>query len=163
MREVTETELRGCFVNATRRELEQLPIPGLHETIWQEREFLGWRDPRSRRLGYVVHWRGEELVGIVVRGAPGGLRPGIAAMCSLCHSTQPATQVRMFSARLADLDGDTGSSIGTYICDGLDCSHIIRTGPPQLLTADRISSRSEALLERVTRFTARVERALREH
>lgn len=162
MREVTESELRSCFVNATRRELEQLPIPGLHETMWGEREYLGWRDPRSSRLGYLVHWRGDELLGIVVRGAPGGLRPGIAAMCSLCHSTQPATQVRMFSARLAGVDGDTGSSMGTYICDALDCSHIIRTGPPHLVTSDRIAARAEALLERVTRFTARVERAIRE-
>lgn len=161
MREVSETELLGCFVNATRRELEQLPMPGLHETIWAEREYLGWRDPRSSRLGYLVHWRDDTLIGVVVRGAPGGLRPGIAAMCSLCHSTQPATQVRMFSARLADLDGDSGSSIGTYICDALDCSHIIRTGPPALLTSDRIASRSEALLGRVTRFTSRVERAVK--
>ncbi|SFR97002.1 FBP C-terminal treble-clef zinc-finger [Agrococcus baldri] len=162
MREVTESELRSCFVNATRRELEQLPMPGLHETIWGEREYLGWRDPRSNRLGYMVHWRGEELIGVVVHGAPGGLRPGIAAMCSLCHSTQPATQVRMFSARLAGLDGDTGSSMGTYICDALDCSHIIRTGPPHLVTSDRIAARAESLLERVTRFTGRVERAIRE-
>ena len=28
MREVTEEQLRACFVNATDRELEQLPIPG---------------------------------------------------------------------------------------------------------------------------------------
>lgn len=161
MREVTETELRSCFVNATPQELAQLPMPGLHEAIWEEREYLGWRDPRSSRLGYLVHWRDDELVGLVVRAAPGGLRPGIAAMCSLCHSTQPATQVRMFSARLAGPDGDTGSTIGTYICEALDCSHIIRTGPPHLLTADRVASRSEALLGRVTRFTARVERAIR--
>jgi len=162
MREVTETELRACFVNATQRELDQLPIPGLHETIWAEREYLGWRDPRSSRLGYLIHWQGDQLIGVVVRAAPGGLRPGIAAICSLCHSTQPATQVRMFSARMAGLDGATGSSIGTYVCDRLDCSHIIRTGPPHLLTSDRIASRSEALLGRVARFTARVQRATRE-
>jgi hypothetical protein len=52
--------------------------------------------------------------------------------------------------------------MGTYICDALDCSHIIRTGPPHLVTSDRIAARAEALLERVTRFTARVERAIRE-
>lgn len=162
MREVTETELRECFVNATRRELEQLPMPGLHETIWDEREYLGWRDPRFTRLGYLVHWRGDELVGVVLRGAPGGLRSGIAAMCSMCHSTQPATQVRMFSARLADLDGHTGSSVGTYLCEALDCSHIIRTGPPHLLTAERLASRSEALLGRIISFTGRIERAIKE-
>ncbi|WP_405217344.1 FBP domain-containing protein [Agrococcus sp. Ld7] len=162
MREVTETELRECFVNATRRELEQLPMPGLHETIWDEREFLGWRDPRFTRLGYLAHWRSDQLVGVVLRGAPGGLRSGIAAMCSMCHSTQPATQVRMFSARLADLDGHTGSSVGTYMCEALDCSHIIRTGPPHLLTTDRLASRSEALLDRVVSFTGRIERAIKE-
>jgi hypothetical protein len=162
MREVTEEQLRTCFVNATRRELEQLPMPGLHETIWHEREYLGWRDQRSSRLGYVVHWRADELIGMVVHAAPGGLRPGIAAMCSLCHSMQPATQVRMFSARLASLDGDTGSSIGTYICDDLACSHIIRSGPAHLTSPARIAARGEALLERLTRFTARVERAARE-
>lgn len=162
MREVTETELRASFVNATPRELEQLPIPGLHETIWDEREYLGWRDPQSSRLGYMVLWQGDRLVGLVVRAAPGGLRPGIAAMCALCHSTQPATQVRMFSARLAGPGGDTGSSIGTYICEDLACSHIIRTGPPHLLNRDRIASRADGLLGRVSGFAARVERALRE-
>ena len=162
MREVTEEQLRTCFVNATRRELEQLPMPGLHETIWAEREYLGWRDQRSSRLGYAVHWRGDELIGIVVRAAPGGLRPGIAAMCSLCHSTQPATQVRMFSARLASLDGDTGSSIGTYICDDLGCSHLIRSGPAHLTSTGRVAARGASLLERLTRFTRRVELATRE-
>ncbi|MFP5251657.1 MAG: FBP domain-containing protein [Actinomycetes bacterium] len=162
MREVTETELRSCFVNATQRELDQMPMPGLHETIWAEREYLGWRDQRSSRIGYLVHWRDDELIGVVVRSAPGGMRPGIAAMCSLCHSTQPATQVRMFSARLASLDGDTGSSIGTYICEDLACSHIIRTGPPHLMSPERVAARGAALLGRVTRFAQRVERASRE-
>ncbi|WP_306232345.1 FBP domain-containing protein [Agrococcus beijingensis] len=162
MREVTADELLGSFVNATRRELEQLPLPGLHETIWSEREYLGWRDQRSSRVGYIVHWREDALIGVVVRGAPGGLRPGVAAMCSLCHSTQPATQVRMFTARLATLDGDTGSSIGTYICDDLACSHIIRSGPPHLTSPARVAARGAAMLERLTRFSARVEQASRE-
>ncbi|MCR8669884.1 FBP domain-containing protein [Agrococcus sp. HG114] len=162
MREVTEEQLRASFVNATRRELEQLPMPGLHETIWAEREYLGWRDQRSSRLGYIVHWRGDELIGVVVRAAPGALRPGIAAMCSMCHSTQPATQVRMFSARLASLDADSGSSIGTYLCDDLACSHIIRSGPAHLTSPERVAARGAALLERLARFTARVERAVRD-
>ncbi|GAA3610168.1 FBP domain-containing protein [Agrococcus terreus] len=157
MREVTEEQLRACFVNATDRELEQLPIPGLHETIWAEREYLGWRDARAARLGYLVHWRGDELVGVVVRSAPGGLRPGIAAMCTLCHSTQPATQVRMFSARLED-----GSSVGTYICEDLACSHIIRSGPAHLVSPERVAWRAEGLEARVAAFTARVERAARD-
>lgn len=154
MREITEDALRACFVNATAAELERMPMPGLHETIWSEREYLGWRDAGSR-LGYLAHWRGADLVGIVVRAAPGGLRPGIAAMCALCHSTQPATQVRMFSAALA---GSHGSSAATYICEDLACSHIIRTGPPHLTSPERVARRGADLLERLTRFTARIER-----
>ncbi|WAC66213.1 FBP domain-containing protein [Agrococcus sp. SL85] len=158
MRQVTEDELRGCFVNATDRELAQLPIPGLHETIWEEREYLGWRDARSARLGYLVHWQGDRLVGIVVRAAPGGMRPGIAAMCARCHSTQPATQVRMFSARLAGPQGEAGSTVGTYICEDLACSHIIRSGPPHLVSRERVAWRAEGLEQRVTRFTDRIAR-----
>ena len=110
----------------------------------------------------MVLWQGDELLGIVVRAAPNGLRPGIAAMCSLCHSTQPATQVRMFSARLAGPDGDSGSSIGTYICEDLACSHIIRTGPPHLLHRDRIDAKAQGLASRVGSFVSRIARATRE-
>jgi hypothetical protein len=88
---LTEADIRSSFVNATPDELEQLPIPGLHEMLWDEREFLGWRDPQAARRGYIVSWIDDRPVGIVVRSAGGSLRPGIAAMCSFCHSPQPAT------------------------------------------------------------------------
>ena len=42
--------------------------------------------------------------------------------------------------RLDRADLYTGSSIGTYLCDDLACSHIIRSGPPR---ADRRPSAEE--------------------
>jgi hypothetical protein len=151
---LTEADIRSSFVNATPDELAQLPIPGLHETLWDEREFLGWRDPQAARRGYIVSWIDERPVGIVVRSAGGSLRPGIAAMCSFCHSPQPATQVRLFSAARAGESGRNGNTIGTYICEDLGCPMLIRTAPPHLNPPATIAMRGASLLQRVQNFTA---------
>jgi len=151
---LTEADIRSSFVNATPEELDRMPIPGLHETIWEEREFLGWRDPQAARLGYLVHWADDRPVGVILRAAPGSLRAGIAAMCSFCHSPQPATQVRMFSAPRAGEAGRNGNTVGTYICEDLACPHLIRTAPPHLNPPHLIATRGAAMLSRVQSFTA---------
>ena len=154
MKPLTEADIRSSFVNATPDELAQLPIPGLHEMLWDDREFLGWRDPQAARRGYIVSWIDDRAVGIVVRSAGGSLRPGIAAMCSFCHSPQPATQVRLFSAPRAGESGRNGNTIGTYICEDLGCPLLIRTAPPHLNPPATIAMRGTALLQRVQNFTA---------
>ncbi|GAB3609212.1 FBP domain-containing protein [Humibacter ginsengiterrae] len=156
MKPLTVEDIRSSFVNATPEQLARLPIPGIHETIWDEREFLGWRDPQASHLGYIVHWMNDRPTGIVLRAASGGLRPGIAAMCSFCHSAQPATQVRMFSAPRAGESGRNGNTIGSYICDDLACSLLIRITPPHAQSAEHIAERADALLGRVHNFTATV-------
>jgi hypothetical protein len=153
---LTEADIKSSFVNATPRELERLPVPGLHETIWNDREYLGWRDVQAAHLGYIVVWMDERPTGIVVRAASGTMRQGIAAMCSLCHTAQPATQVRLFSAPRAGESGRNGNTIGTYICEDLACSLLIRVAPPHLNPPELIASRGEALLRRVRNFTADV-------
>lgn len=153
MKPLTEADIRSSFVNATPDELAQLPIPGLHEMLWDEREYLGWRDPQAARRGYIVLWIDDRPVGIVVRSAGGSLRAGIAAMCSFCHSPQPATQVRLFSAARAGESGRNGNTIGSYVCEDLACSMLIRVAPPHLNPPETIAARSAALLQRVTNFT----------
>lgn len=156
MQPLTEEQIRSSFVNASEQQLALLTMPGLHETIWDEREYLGWRSPHSARIGYIVQWLGGEPVGIVVRSSTSTLRPGIAAMCTLCHSTQPATQVRLFTAPRAGEAGRAGDSLGTYICESLSCSHSIRIVPPHMAASDRIAERGEAMLARLGAFTRRV-------
>lgn len=156
MRAITEDEIRSSFVNATESELARMPMPGLHESIWEDREFLGWRDVQAAHLGYISVWLDDRLVSVVVRTAAGGLRQGIAAMCSLCHSMQPATQVRLFTARLAGASGIAGSSVGTYMCESLSCPYIIRMAAPHLTTPSQLAQRGGAMLERLERFAARV-------
>ncbi len=159
MQALTAMQIRASFVNLTPAEAARMPLPGLHEVIWAEREFLGWRDPSLASRGYLVHDGDDGPVGIVLRFADGGLRGGVPAMCSMCRATQPATQVALASAPRASLDG---ASVGTYICERLDCPHIIRMLPPTSPWApapgDLLEARSAGLLERVRSFTANVSR-----
>ena len=157
MKELTESEIRGSFVNATKGEIDRMPLPGLHEVIWADREYLGWRDPGAPLRGYLVHWLGDRPVGIILRASEIGLRHGISAMCALCRTPQPGGLVTMFSAPKAGESGRNGNSVGTYICDDLACSIIIRILPaphPMQPSPDEVlAKRTAGLVERVQNFT----------
>ena len=160
MKPITEAEIRGSFVNATKGEIERMPLPGLHEVIWDSREFLGWRDPGAPLRGYLVHWLDERPVGIILRASEVGLRPGISAMCALCRTPQPSQQVTLFTAPKSGDAGRNGTSVGTYICDDLACSIIIRITPAahplQPSPEELVAARATGLLERLQSFTASV-------
>ena len=47
MKPLTEDDIREAIVNVEPREIERLTLPGLHEVVWEDREYLGWRDPGS--------------------------------------------------------------------------------------------------------------------
>lgn len=162
MQPLTPAQIRASFVNASQGEIERIPMPGLHEMIWTDREYLGWRDLQAYQRGYLVHWQGDVAVGIVLRASEFSLQPSITAMCSLCRITQPSEQVTLFSAARAGEAGRNGNTIGTYICDDLACSHLIRILPPvqagQPTREEQLALRSESLLARVAGFTADIMR-----
>lgn len=164
MRELTADEIRSGFVNLDPDDAARIPLPGLHEVLWSEREFLGWQDPSLAGRGYIAF---EGLDGadgslgaicLVVRRAEAGLARAVTAMCSLCHSTQPLSQVSLFSAARAGQRGRDGSTVGTYICDDLGCSHKIRmlpsTSPFAAEPGDLLVQRSAGLLTRLRGFAA---------
>lgn len=160
MRPVTEAEIRDCLINMTDDEIESMSIPGLHETIWDEREFLGWRDVHHPRRGYVVFWVGTELRGLMVRAAETPMPPGRSALCALCHTQQPAPQVSLFVAPKAGEQGRRGNTVGTYLCADLSCSTIIRIAPvassEQMPSGMPIPQRAEGLIQRLESFSRRV-------
>lgn len=162
MKPLNAADIRDSMVNASPADLERMPLPGLHEVIWNDREYLGWRDPRVPYRGYLVHWAGDRAIGIVLRASDGSIAPGIAAMCNLCRTPQPSSQVRLFTAPKAGQAGLDGSTIGTYICADLACSLLIRiTPPPSAVQPDPlaiVAARADGLLTRVTSFTAGVMR-----
>ncbi len=151
---LTESDIRSSFVNATPDRTRPAPDPGAARDALERTRVPRLARPAGRRRGYMVSWMDGEPVGIVVRAAGGSLRPGIAAMCSFCHSPQPATQVRLFSAARGGEAGRNGNTIGSYICEDLGCSMLIRTAPPHLNPPATIAMRSESLLARVHSFTA---------
>ena len=159
MKPLTEADIRASLVNAAPGEAEHMPMPGLHEMVWRDREYLGWRDPGSPSRGYLVAWRDDRAVGIVVRAATTRLQAG-SAICSLCNTPQPASQVTMFSATRAGEAGKRGDSVGTYICADLACSLLIRIAPPQYEMQpspdEVVAARAAGLSARLEAFTERV-------
>ena len=159
MKPLTASEIRASFVNATRGEIDRVPMPGLHEVVWDDREYLGWGDHSAPQRGYLVVWRDDEPVGLVLRAAENHGRVG-SAMCSLCATAQPSGQVTMFSAARAGDAGRAGNTVGTYICADLACSILIRIAPPpyelQPEPEALIARRSATLKARLHAFTTRV-------
>ena len=162
MKALSADDIRSSFVNASQGEADRLPLPGLHEVMWHDREYLGWRDPQAHQRGYLVYWKGDTAVGLVLRASERALRSGIPAMCSLCRITQPSDQVTLFSAPRAGQAGRDGNTVGTYICSDLACSHLIRILPPasdmQPSPAEILASRVDGLLARVDAFSSDVMR-----
>jgi hypothetical protein len=160
MKPLTADEILGSIVNAAPAEIARMQLPGLHEVVWHDREFLGWRDPQGSLRGYLVHWLDDRPVGIMLRAASSALAPGIGAMCSLCHTPQPATQVLLFSAPRGGRAGREGNSLGTYICADLACSIMIRIFPGmselRLMRDELIAERSAGLTRRVEAFTSKI-------
>ena len=141
-------------------ERDSIPLPGLHETVWDEREFLGWRDPERPHRGYIVYWDGSTPRGVTLRAAESAMPAGKPAMCSLCHTQQPAPQVSLFVAPKAGHLGKRGDTVGTYLCRDLSCSALIRMKPAEdpehLQASDTVRRRSEGVHKRLAGFTARV-------
>ena len=98
MQPLTEQQIRESFVNTTKGDAERVPMTGLHEVVWDEREYLGWHDAKAPQRAYLTVWQGDRPVSFVLRAAERRIRGGISAMCSLCHSAQPGGQVRLFAA-----------------------------------------------------------------
>jgi hypothetical protein len=161
MKALTEDEIRASIVNAAPGEIDRMPLPGLHETVWADREYLGWRDARARQLGYLVFWRDDTPLGFVLRTTD--RRTNQMSMCSLCSTMQSGSQVTLFAAPRAGQAGREGNTVGTYICADLACSHIIRIVPPKSSDlhpdpAEVVAKRSAKLLDRLESFADQVMR-----
>ena len=160
MRAVTEDMIRASMINMSVDELEVMTIPGLHETVWEEREFLGWRDAHHKTRGYLVFWAGDDLWGLMVRAAASPMPGGRSAMCVLCHTHQPAPQVSLFTAPKTGEAGARGASVGTYLCADLACSLLIRVLPvasaeiPQPETI--VTHKTRGMKDRLWNFSKRV-------
>jgi hypothetical protein len=161
MESLTPEAIRDSFVNCSRTEAAQLPLPpGMHEVDWSRREYLGWRDTRIPQRGYIVVPTRDGPVGIVLRASDASMRSHAPSMCGWCQDVHLTHDVYLYVARRAGAAGRNGDTVGTMLCGGFECSENVRRTPPpsyvgfdaETVVADRIAG----LAERARRFAATV-------
>ncbi|KAA2267187.1 FBP domain-containing protein [Solihabitans fulvus] len=127
MRPVTERDIRASFVNCTKGEAKRLSVPkDLAERLWDDLDFLGWRDPAAPDRAYLVAESGDGFAGVALRRAAPPVGPARRSMCSLCLTTHTGDGVALMTARKAGKEGQLGNSVGAYICTDLACSLYLR-------------------------------------
>ncbi|MYT75481.1 MULTISPECIES: FBP domain-containing protein [unclassified Streptomyces] len=127
MKPLTETEIRGAFVNCSKGEAKRLSVPrDLAERPWEDLDFLGWRDPQAPDRAYLVAEIDGRPQGLVLRGAQSAMSwQTRRSMCSLCVTTHTGG-VALLVAPKAGKAGKQGDSVGAYICSDLACSLYVR-------------------------------------
>lgn len=119
--------LRASFVNCSKSAAKKIvPPPELDRLRWDRLDFLGWRDAKAPQRGYLVVPVALQPVGIVVRAPTSVRRGGRGAMCDLCMTQHPMSDVVPFVAPRAGAAGRNGDTLGSYICANLQCSRYLR-------------------------------------
>jgi len=150
-----DARIRASFVNASLRERGAVPLPPAPESLsWDGLDYLGWRDPKQPKLGYVVAEVDGTPVGVILREAD--TRPRSRAQCAWCNDVELPNDVVLFVARRAGDAGRRGDTVGTLLCAGFECSRNVRRLPPSAyLGFDREAARDrriDALRDNVTAF-----------
>ncbi|MFJ4717313.1 FBP domain-containing protein [Streptomyces sp. NPDC088785] len=127
MKPLTETEIRGAFVNCSKGEAKRLSVPrDLAERPWEDLDFLGWRDPQAPDRAYLVAEIDGRPQGLVLRGAQSAMSwQTRRSMCSVCVTTHTGG-VALLVAPKAGRAGKQGDSVGAYLCSDLACSLYVR-------------------------------------
>lgn len=127
---VTERELRASFVNASRKDIDNLSLPGDFDAIeWDRLDYLGWRDVKFARRAYVVvPTLDGRLTGVLLRQADS--LPRTRAQCSWCQDVTLPNDVVFCSAKRAGKRGRNGDTVGTLVCQDFQCSQNVRKTPP---------------------------------
>jgi hypothetical protein len=159
MRPLRPDEIRASFVNCSRGEAKRLTLPD-GEPAWADVDFLAWVDSRAQRNAYLVVPYGEGLVGLVLRSVPPPKGRNRSGMCGWCLTTQPASDIALFTARKAGAAGRAGGTLGIYACRDLACGLYVRSRrkPPVPQPAETLSQaeRIDRLTHKVTRFVDQV-------
>ncbi|HEX7659019.1 MAG TPA: FBP domain-containing protein [Pseudonocardiaceae bacterium] len=123
---LTEKEIRGAFVNASRKQISDITFPAWFDDVdWDALDYLGWRDPKRARRAYVVlPTLDGEPVGVLLQRADAS--PRTRAQCSWCQDVTLPNDVVFYSASRAGAAGRNGNTIGTLICEDFECWRNVR-------------------------------------
>lgn len=129
MRPIGERAIRASFINATRKEVSDLTLPaGFADLEFDRLDFLGWTDPKAPRRAYVVSWRDDQPVGVILQRAE--QRVIARAQCTWCEDVTLRNDVQLYVARKAGPAGRKGDTVGTLTCAAFGCSRNVRLLPP---------------------------------
>jgi len=160
MRPLTEAQIRASFINTSKRERANVTLPaGPGDIDWESLDYLGWRDPKLARVGYLVTWIDDEPVGLSLQKSD--IRPRTRAQCSWCADIHLPNDVVFYATKRVGAAGRRGDTVGTLICEHFECSINVRKLPPSAyLGFDREAARQSrilALQENVDRFVRDVQ------
>lgn len=157
MLSLNDKTIRASFVNASRREVNDLSLPPQFDQLdWDSLDYLGWRDPKFARRAYIVVPVADTAIGIMLSQAE--TAPRRRAQCTWCQDVSLPNDVLFYSARRAGAAGRRGDTIGTLVCADFECSTNVRR-PPRVaylgfdVDAAR-TARIVALRERSAAFAA---------
>jgi len=130
MRPLTESTIRSSFVNASRREVQELTLPDdLASRDWEALDYFGWRDPKFARRAYaVLPLRDGGIAGVLLKQAEAA--PRSRAMCGWCQDVRLPNDVVFYSARRVGEAGRRGATVGILLCEDFQCSRNVRNDPP---------------------------------
>ncbi len=142
----SDADIRASFLNASRSERAHIVIPAdLPDLDPAEREFVGWRDPKSPLLGYVLLELDGVLTGVLLRQTEA--RPRGRTQCAWCADVELPVDVVMFGARRSGAAGRKGDAVGTLACAHFECSaNVRRRRPEPYLGFDQAAARERRIL-----------------
>jgi hypothetical protein len=153
--------VRRAFINTSRSKAASMSLP----TPWppvraEDRDFLGWTDPKAPRRAYLVAGPDvvDELISIELRLPSAPPRRRRQTMCDVCHTSDASAGSVLMVASRAGSRGRSGDSVGICMCSDFACS--LRAREP-LKTQERSLTgmpdlRIPASIERMTAFIDRV-------
>ncbi|SFR69521.1 FBP C-terminal treble-clef zinc-finger [Agromyces sp. CF514] len=152
---IDDARIRASFINATQRERAAVTLPAGFATLdWDALDFLGWRDPKLPKVGYVVVEAEGGLVGVMLREADGRIRT--RPQCSWCADVTLPNDVVFYTAKRSGASGRNGNTVGTLACAGFECSRNARRLPSVAYVGFDVEAarqrRIEALREHVAGF-----------
>jgi hypothetical protein len=154
--------VRRSMINCSRGDASRMSIPAeVLATDLAEREFVAWHDPKAPQRAWLVAEHEGALAGVLMRvaAAPPKRR---TALCALCRTTRTSGDVSLFTAPRAGASGRAGNSVGTYLCDDLDCPATVRltsvTATVRPEVGRPVEDRVEGLRQRLDAFLVAVRR-----
>lgn len=157
MQTIDHTAARRAFVNASKSKAASATFPAAWPADLDERDLVGWVDPKAPLRAYLVTDVGDALTTLELR-LPSSSGPRRKSMCDLCHAMDAPEGSLLMVAQRAGARGRSGDSVGLYVCADFGCSARVREPLPEhRRPAEGVpDTRVAELRERIGAFVARV-------